>query len=459
MIELTKGRRAVVLGGGIAGLSAAGVLARHFEHVLLVERDAYPDQPAVRPHAPQGAHVHVLLAKGLEILGRLVPDLGGWLDEMGLHEGDLTHHVRTAYAGNWLPKVRSGVPFRPCSRPEVEHLLRRDVRRRPNIEVLDDQKALGLLGERRVRGVRVSAGGAERDIDADLVVDAMGRASPSMRWLREKGAAPVREETVDAGVVYTSCLFEPRAPIDDDWMMMGVSAEVPHQPKLGALMRLGEGRVLAAYVGYGKPRPPRTVDELVAATAHLSVPELHLLLRASRPASDVAVFGNTSNRFRHYGALPSFPDGVVSIGDAVCTLNPRYGQGMTVASLSADLLDGELTAHHRERGGLDGFSLRYQKSLERALQVPWQMALMEDRLWVSTFSGEPPGLAERLLMSASARMVRAVFSDVEMFIRFIRVAHLLDSPARMLHPRVLAALARGRGEGVERGEPPRCGSD
>src|SRR6187397_845877 len=92
-----KGRRALMLGGGIAGLSAAGVLARHFEEVTLVERDRYPTDPAaVRLHTPHGAHIHILLAGGLVTLSRLVPELPSWLDEMGMPEGDLTHHTRVA---------------------------------------------------------------------------------------------------------------------------------------------------------------------------------------------------------------------------------------------------------------------------------------------------------------------------------------------------------------------------
>lgn len=447
----------MVLGGGIAGLSAAGVLARHFEEVQVFERDPYPEQPGVRPHAPQGGHVHVLLAKGLEVLARLVPELCGWLDEMGLREGDLTQHLRSAYAGKWLPRTRSGIPFRPCTRPEIEHLLRRDVLRRRNVTLLAEHRAERLLGGRRITGVRVAHGDATRDVEADLVVDAMGRASPSARWLDEAGTAPP-VETVDAGVVYTSCLFEPPEEIDDDWIMLAASCQVPVDPRMGGVMRLGPRRMLCAHIAYGRPQPPRTPEEFVARMAELSVPELHRLLRVSRPVSELTVFGNTGNRWRRYGKLPSFPDGLVSIGDAVCTMNPRYGQGMTVAALSAERLDVELTAHHRERGGLGGFSHRFQRRLEDVLALPWQMALMEDRLWVSTFAGHTPGLGERVRMKTTERVMRAVLSDVDNFIQFMRVAHLIDAPARMFTPHFLATVARGSARAPGPSPSPRIGA-
>src|SRR5262249_15508778 len=142
---------------------------------------------------------------------------------------------------------------------------------------------------------------------------------------------------------------------------------------------------------------------------------------------------------------PRFPDGLVVLGDAACSLNPRYGQGMTVASLGADRLDRELST--TARGGLDGFSLRFQRSLSRMLSVPWQMVLTEDRGWVSSLSGKASSLGQKLAVAGVQRLLRTAFSDVDTYVRFMRVAHLLDSPARMLAPRALTRIARGGGVG------------
>jgi 2-polyprenyl-6-methoxyphenol hydroxylase-like FAD-dependent oxidoreductase len=139
----------------------------------------------------------------------------------------------------------------------------------------------------------------------------------------------------------------------------------------------------------------------------------------------------------------------VVIGDAACSLNPRYGQGMTVASLGADRLDRELSAAR----SLDGFSQRFQRSLDRMLLVPWQMALMEDRAWVSSLSGEARSLGQRLALAGSQRVLRTAFSDIGTYIRFMRVAHLLDSPVKMLAPRTLARIARGGSAGSVKDDP------
>ena len=60
---------AVVLGASMAGLLAARVLAEHYKHVTVVDRDTLavgPDRP--RRGVPQGGHVHALLGRGLQAL-------------------------------------------------------------------------------------------------------------------------------------------------------------------------------------------------------------------------------------------------------------------------------------------------------------------------------------------------------------------------------------------------------
>ena len=438
-----KGERAVVLGGGIAGLTAAGVLASHFEQVTILERDRYAAEPSVRPHAPQGAHVHILLAGGLFTLTRLVPQLPTWLDEMGLPEGDLTHNMRVASGGAWLAKVRSGVPFRACTRPMLEHLLVRDVEARANVELWTDCTLTGLGA---VPGaLEYTREGETQRLRADLIVDASGRSSRAPKWLVAAGAAPAAEEIVDAGVVYTSCTFEVAAPFADDWTLLATSPRVPDDPLVGALMRVGERRVLAALVCYGRPKPPTTVEAFVDQMRQVSVPELWQILRDATPVTDVVSFSGTRNRLRRFDAPGATVERCVVIGDALCSLNPRYGQGMTVAALGAEQLGLELERHWQGRGSLDGFAARFHAHMAEVLALPWKMALMEDELWVASLSGEALSLRQRLTGRATKLVLDRVFSDVDAFIAFMRVAHMLDAPTALASPRFLAALLRRPG--------------
>ena len=80
----TKGEHALILGGGIAGLATAIVLAQHFSQVTIVEQDQYGGCETVRPHTAHGDHIHMLLAGGLIALSKIVPNLPKWLDEKGI---------------------------------------------------------------------------------------------------------------------------------------------------------------------------------------------------------------------------------------------------------------------------------------------------------------------------------------------------------------------------------------
>lgn len=451
-------RHAIVLGGGICGLATAGVLSRHFEQVTVVEQDRYGEAGVPRLHAPQGAHIHILLAGGLMTLTRLVPTLPAMLDEQGLESGDLTEHTRAAYNGRWLPRVHSGIPIRVCTRGHVEGALLRDVRGRKRITLRDGHSLVGFLGEGRITGVRLASGSsAAEDLTADLVVDAMGRGSPTARLLKARGMSPVEEVSVDPNIGYATAWFEEPADLNDDWMLLGTLPAFPAGVQMAGIIRFRSTRRLhASLITYGKPRAPRSPEELVARMGELPVPQLQKLLGRAKPLSEVVSYGNTQNRWRRYGRLPNFPDGLIVIGDAACSLNPRYGQGMTVAALGAERLDRDLGRYLAQHGHLQGFSRHFQSSLEGVLAVPWQMALLEDRLWVSLFAGESPSLQQRIIRAVSGRLLQAAFTDIDTYIRFMRVAHLLQPPSALMVPRTLLhMLTAGRQAGA--GSPPSVG--
>jgi hypothetical protein len=67
--------RAVVMGGGMAGLATARVLSDHYREVILVERDRLRIGPEQRRGVPQGGHAHGILAGGRNALEKLFPGI------------------------------------------------------------------------------------------------------------------------------------------------------------------------------------------------------------------------------------------------------------------------------------------------------------------------------------------------------------------------------------------------
>ena len=75
---LRKGR-AVIVGGGLAGMLSAAALAGHCDEITVIEQDTLPTGPQPRKCLPQARHGHMLWCGGAEAMERLVPGRDGGL--------------------------------------------------------------------------------------------------------------------------------------------------------------------------------------------------------------------------------------------------------------------------------------------------------------------------------------------------------------------------------------------
>jgi 2-polyprenyl-6-methoxyphenol hydroxylase-like FAD-dependent oxidoreductase len=128
-------RRAVVVGGGIAGLLAARVLADHCERVTLVERDPPGDAPGPRKGEPQGSHVHALLVRGRSAMETLFPGLARELRAAGAVAVNAGAELAWYHTGGWRVRHDSDLDFLAMSRPLLEWQLAGRVRALPNVVV------------------------------------------------------------------------------------------------------------------------------------------------------------------------------------------------------------------------------------------------------------------------------------------------------------------------------------
>jgi 2-polyprenyl-6-methoxyphenol hydroxylase-like FAD-dependent oxidoreductase len=188
------GRHAVVLGGSLAGLLAARVLADRFDRVTLIERDAYPDTPEVRKGVPQANHVHGLWLRGRQVLEEFFPGLQDEMIAAGVPLVDMANDVAWHTRAGWGVRFPSKLKVLAFTRPVLDLHVRRRLAQNPKIEIADQMEVLGLLGnpiEKLVNGVlvipRVSDADRRvaREVRADFVVDATGRASRAPRWLKD----------------------------------------------------------------------------------------------------------------------------------------------------------------------------------------------------------------------------------------------------------------------------------
>src|SRR5664279_1591314 len=188
--------RAIVVGGSMAGLLAARILADHFREVLLLEADEFPSSAVQRRGVPQGPHSHALLAGGLQIFDELFPGFSDDLATAGAAKGDVGGQVLWFMEGACLRRVTTGVEAFGMTRPSIDHCVRERIRALENVRIIENTRVDGLTltsDRRRVNGVTVN----NSDTHADFVVDATGRGSLAPRWLEHYGYRRPREETLD----------------------------------------------------------------------------------------------------------------------------------------------------------------------------------------------------------------------------------------------------------------------
>ena len=435
------GERAVVLGASMGGLLAARVLADAYERVTVVERDQLPPPGGQRRGVPQGRHAHGLLMRGHQALEELFPGLTGELVARGAMHGDMQVTVRWYNDGLCLRQAPSDLPGLLVSRPLLEGHVRRRLLDLPNVEVVERCDVAGLAAtddRRRVTGARVirrADGSAEEVLAADLVVDATGRGSRGPAWLEALGYQPPDEEQVRIGVTYMTRLYRRRPDhLDGD---LGALVAVTEDRRGAFMLALEDDRWIVTLIGYLGERPPADPDGFVAYAARLPVPAVHQVIADAEPLAEPVPARFPSSLRRRYERLDRFPEGYLAVGDAICSFNPVFGQGMTVAALEALALRrclGEGTGH---------LARRFFRRAATLLDVPWDIAVGAD-LRFPEVQGRR-GAKVRLVNAYLARLHPAAHHDPVVGRAFLRVVNLLDRPERLLAPAVaLRVLAGGR---------------
>lgn len=452
-------RTAVVLGGSIAGLCAAGALAEHVDEVVVLERDVLPQDAEHRRGVPQSKHPHFLLNSGRRAIGTLFP---GFEDDLiaagGLH---LMPSLDAAYLEEtgWAARKKSSMTMIYSSRIMIERTLRDRVRALPGVTIREGVAVQGLAttGDGRtggaVTGVRIRTDDDEEELTADLVVDALGRGSSVGDWLAAAGWPEVPTRTLDAKVTYTSRWYDLPADRPESWwwrhiVIMPTQKDEPGAPEehqfLSNFFPIEGNRAIACMGSWDLPMP-RTGEEFTAAAERLRTPVFAGAMKQSTPTSEVHRTRSTGNKWRRYDELAHPPAGLVVIGDAICAFNPFYAQGISAASGSAVLLRDALAAGESFD---EESSRRFLAAQRAALEVPWMMAMARDQGYACATGTEAlPEWRRRILAAvtwpAFNLITGAAREDAVIDDHFARVFNLDESLTDMMtDPRVIGRLLR-----------------
>jgi 2-polyprenyl-6-methoxyphenol hydroxylase-like FAD-dependent oxidoreductase len=437
---------AVVMGAGMAGLLAARVLADHFEQVTVVDRDRFPDGPGFRRGVPQSRHLHVLLGRGLECLEQLFPGFEGDLVAAGVPVVEGSESLWLNAAG-WCRRYQSPIRLLGASRELIEWQARTRVIALDNVRVLERCEAVGLLADQhrdavtgvrlRSRGSRAELTGPDTDVPADLVVDASGRGSRAPQWLAALGYQPPTETSINSLLGYASRQYRIPAGFQADWRMLVLNAKPPGNARSGALVPIEGGRWMVALIGAGRDYPLADDTGFLEFARGLRSPLLYETINDAEPVSPIYSFRNTDNQRRQFERLRRWPEGFVVIGDASCSFNPIYAQGMTVTAMTAVTLD-HILAEHRRRSGADpsGLARQLQRQVARTNAGAWTMATSEDLRYPWT-EGARLDLPTRMMHRYGDRLLEVANGNPRVNTAFVNVVNLRHPPTSLLRPRVL----------------------
>ncbi|ETW23963.1 FAD-dependent monooxygenase [Mycobacterium gastri] len=431
-----KGAHALVLGAGVAGLLTARVLSEFYGSVTMVERDVLPDRPEHRKGVPQGLHLHNFLSRGTQLIGELFP---GILEELAaagaaVDDGDDLSRLYVRVAGYELNppgKLADPVPLAAyqASRPFVEFHLRRRVAALANVTILDNHKVIEpRVTAGTVTGARIinHVNGIESTVDADLVIDTTGRASRTRAFLESYGFGPVPQDMTPPTWGYSSHLMHiPSGRIGERMAFVSQGSSAP-----GAVLMAYEHDtwMLAISCPVGLGPPPKTFIEMLEMADRILPPAISTVLHDATPIGEIAISRATATQWQRYDRMSQLPTGLLVLGDALCTLNPLYGQGMTMAAMHAFTLRDCLQA------GDTDMARFYSAAVEHIAPV-WAMNQANELP-----AAPNPSLQARMRSWMQRAALAAATTNIAVAERLLRVRGLIDPPTRLQDPALLVQI-------------------
>jgi 2-polyprenyl-6-methoxyphenol hydroxylase-like FAD-dependent oxidoreductase len=433
------GKHAIVIGASMGGLLAARALADFYSVVSVLERDTFPAADTPRKGVPQDRHTHGLLARGSAVLEEFFPGYnaevvaqsGGLIGDVANDVIWIGHNVR-------LANKKSDLIGLLASRPVLEGHLRRRLRRLPNVHLIDNCAVRGLATDsarKCVTGVRTGMEGKpEAIIDADLVVDATGRGSSSAAWLEALGYQAPPIEKVEIGIAYMTRTYR-RRPTDLDGKHGIVVAGSAPNWRNGVMLAQENDSWIVSAGGFLGDDAPDNDQGFLAYLATLPTMNIHDVVARAEPLTDFRRYRYVCSLRRRYEQLARFPGNYLVFGDAVCSFNPVYGQGMTVAAEEA------LTLQQCLRAGSNDLARRFFKAAAKIVDIPWDIAVGNDLRHPQVKGARPPML--RFINWYIGKLHVAATRDGTLATEFLKVINLMMPPSSLLSPGIVRRVWLG----------------
>jgi len=415
---MTNRPRAIIVGAGIGGLAAAAALSRHAADVLVLDRDTLPDDNTARLGVGQGAHTHQLLKAGELALERLLPGITDDFVAAGAVQMTVGRDVKVYDFGGWMDDCDAGFTVTSLSRPAYEGVLRRRVMALGNVRLQGETPVRRFVVENgRCTGIELEDGVI---LPADVIVDSTGLTSPLLRQLQQDGQADFPTEEIRINVAYTTGRFRRPQTWRDEQLGFFVLPSPPDK-HFGLMLPIEDNQWILSLGGRGGEIPPRDPEAFKAYAKGLVEPHVYERIKDAEIVGDLRTFRKPSATRHRIWEATKWPQRLIPIGDAMSSVNPTYGQGMTVAACEADALETLLA----NATTLEELAKAYLAMAGEISGRAWSLSTNSDYVYPETEGERPANFAMSRALAATLR--KLANEDMEFRRLRYRLVHMLDT--------------------------------
>ncbi|MDD7920828.1 NAD(P)/FAD-dependent oxidoreductase [Actinomycetospora callitridis] len=444
----------VVCGAGVVGLALATMLAGEGRSVTVLETDPAPAPSGAdaawsgwsRHGVAQFRQPHSVFPRFRHVCDEGIPGLTDALLAAGCRAFDPLDTAPPSLGDHDSRPGDDRFRWVTGRRPVLEAVMAARAEQQPGVTIRRGVRVVGLIqGARAEDGVPRVAGVVTDDgeqVRADLVVDAMGRRTPSDAWLADLGAAPPQRTAEDSGFAYYTRYFSGPLPA---WRAAPL---VPYGTVTLLTIPSDNDTWSVTVSGGSRDVPLKNLRDPVCfdRVVHAFPMQGHWVDAEAQPG--VAVMAGVLDRVRSL-VVDGAPvvTGFTAVGDAWACTNPSAGRGISIGLMHARVLRDTLREHPDDPAA---FATAVQRHTDESVAPYVHTQLHADRVRVAEMDalrhGEPAPTADPDVTAFGV----AAMEDPEVFRALLEVIMCLALPGEVLaRPGIADAVARRRGEPTE----------